>query len=64
MTILAAGKPQRFGTQFHTVDGEFVPLPIEDPDNLDARRQSVGLPPMAEYTKQMQSLQETGGENK
>jgi len=59
--LLAAGKPQRFGTQFHTVDGELVPLPIEDPDNLDARRQSVGLPTMAEYTKQMQSLHQKDG---
>jgi hypothetical protein len=26
-------------------------LPLEDPDNVDKRRQSVGLPPMAEYVQ-------------
>lgn len=62
--LLAEGKPQRYGSQFQTVNGESVPLPLEDPENVDARRQSVGLPPMAEYTKQMQSLQKKGGDNK
>lgn len=62
--LLAEGKPQRYGTQFHTVDGELVPRPIEDPDNVDARRQSLGLPPMAELTRQMKSLQRKDVEKK
>ena len=62
--LFAEGKPQRFGTQFHTVDGELVPRPIEDPNNLDARRQSLGLPPMAELTRQMKSLQRKDVEKK
>ena len=52
-----AGKPQRYGTQFHTVDGQLVPEPIEDEANVDARPKEVGLPPLAEYTKQMRARQ-------
>jgi len=43
------GLPQVYGTQFHQVNGEWVPRPIEDEANVDARRQSVGLGPLAEY---------------
>jgi hypothetical protein len=44
------GRPQRYGTQFHTNEcGELVPRPIEDPDSLDQRRQAVGLGSFAEY---------------
>jgi hypothetical protein len=59
--LVAEGRPQRYGTQFHTVDGKLQPRPVEDPANLDARRQSVGLPPMAEYIKQMQATYGTQG---
>ena len=41
-----------------------MPRPIEDPDNVDARRQSLGLPPMAELTRQMKSLQRKDVEKK
>jgi hypothetical protein len=58
--LVADGKPQRYGTQFHSVDGKLQPRPTEDPANLDARRKSVGLPPMAEYVKQMQSMYGSG----
>ena len=41
---------QRYGTQGRcTGPGTWAPFPVEDPDNLDERRRSVGLPPMAEY---------------
>ncbi|HYC58747.1 MAG TPA: DUF6624 domain-containing protein [Thermoanaerobaculia bacterium] len=43
------GLPQVYRTQFHQVDGEWVPRPIEDEANVDARRKSVGLGPLAEY---------------
>ncbi len=36
-------KKQVYGTQFHCVDGDHEPYPIEDPDNIDRRRASVGL---------------------
>ena len=43
------GKKQTYGTQFHQVNGEWVPLPIEDPEHVDERRHKVGLPPLAQY---------------
>lgn len=42
------GRPQLYGTYFDWQDGELKPAAIEDPDHLDARRASFGLPPMAE----------------
>jgi hypothetical protein len=36
-------KPQRYGTQLSCVKGKWKLDSIEDPANLDARRQSVGL---------------------
>jgi hypothetical protein len=42
------GRPQLYGTQFDwDADGRLSPEPIEDPDNVDARRAAVGLPPLA-----------------
>ncbi len=41
---------QRYGTQGQcTGPGTWEPFPVEDPDNLDERRRSVGLQSMAEY---------------
>lgn len=41
------GKPQLFGTQLDWGDdGQLAPAPVEDPDQLDARRAAVGLPPI------------------
>jgi hypothetical protein len=54
--LVAEGKPQRYGTQFHMVDGKLVPRPIEDEANVDARRAAVGLGSMAEYKVQMQRM--------
>lgn len=42
------GRPQLYGTYFDWQDGELKPATIEDPDHLDARRASVGLPPLHE----------------
>lgn len=47
--LAGEGKPQRFGTQITTVDGEFTVKEVEDPDNLNKRRAEVGLPPIEEY---------------
>jgi hypothetical protein len=57
--LVADGKPQRYGTQFHTVDGKLVPRPIEDEAHVDERRASVGLGTMAEYTEQMHRMTST-----
>lgn len=43
------GRPQVYGTQFDWDEkGELNPIPIEDPDNVDARRRAVDLIPMAD----------------
>ena len=47
--LLAEGKHQIYGTQFVIRDGEWVPLRLEDEENVDDRRAEVGLPPLAEY---------------
>jgi hypothetical protein len=50
------GKPQTYGTQFHTVDGELKPQPIADEEHVDERRAKVGLPPLAQYTALMKQM--------
>lgn len=42
------GRPQLFGTQFDWFDGALSPSPVAEPEMLDERRASVGLPPIAE----------------
>ena len=52
------GREQRYGTQLADVrDGMVVPWPVEDPDQLDARRAAVGLEPFFEYVAQWKDLQ-------
>lgn len=50
-----SGQPQLYGTQFWIQDGSLVPRPIENPDELDARREEAGLIPMSEYVEHMRS---------
>jgi len=50
------GKKQVYGTQFTMKDGKLEPKPIEDEANVDKRRAEVGLPPLAEYRKQMEKV--------
>lgn len=46
------GRKQIYGTQLNTsADGTQVVFPIEDEENVDARRASVGLGPLSEYLK-------------
>ncbi len=51
--LVHRGQPQRYGSQFAMADGRLVPEPVADVAGLDARRTSVGLPPMAEYTRML-----------
>lgn len=45
-------EPQRYGTQGRCVGGgRWEPREIESPEEVDARRAEVGLPPMADYKK-------------
>jgi len=44
--------PQRYGTQGHCIKKKgWLADPIEDKQNLDKRRTSVGLMPFAQYKK-------------
>jgi hypothetical protein len=44
------GKPQIYGTQLKGVEGgELALAPIAAPENVDQRRQELGMPPLADY---------------
>jgi hypothetical protein len=49
--LVADGKKQLYGTQFHEVKGKMEPQPIEDEANVDKRRKEMGLSSLAEYRK-------------
>jgi hypothetical protein len=50
------GRPQLYGTQFHTNEqGELEPYPIEDQNQVDTRRAEVGLSSLAEYAAMMRN---------
>ena len=50
------GREQTFGTQFDwDANGQLSPAPTRDPESLDERRASVGLPPMAETIAHMRA---------
>jgi hypothetical protein len=53
---LAEGKKQIYGTQFTSQDGQWQPRPLEDAANVDVRRAEVGLPPLAEYARQLKEV--------
>ncbi|GLZ76458.1 hypothetical protein Afil01_12650 [Actinorhabdospora filicis] len=55
------GRSQVYGTKFTPVDGVLVPLPIEDPGGVDARRAAMGLGTLAEYTVVIRNRFGTGG---
>lgn len=47
---VAAGEPQRYGTQVERWEGRTpIPFPIEDPDNVDARRSAMGMSTLEAY---------------
>lgn len=59
------GRPQLFGSQFDwDEDGLLSPAPIEDEAGVDARRASVGLPPMAEVIAAMRARAEAEGDRR
>ena len=48
------GRPQLYGSQYDWDEfGDLNPFPIEDADNVDVRRASVGLEPLAERTRKL-----------
>jgi uncharacterized protein DUF6624 len=50
------GRQQRYGTQFEVKNGELMPDATEKLATVDSLRASVGLPPMAEYAKHLESI--------
>ncbi|MCA8885609.1 MAG: hypothetical protein KDA35_03235 [Hyphomonadaceae bacterium] len=57
------GREQTFGTQFDwDANGELSPAPVRDPEALDDRRASVGLPPMAETIAHMRATAAAEGD--
>jgi hypothetical protein len=48
---LEQGRKQIYGSQigFNVIDSTNYVLPLEDPENVDKRRNAVGLEPIAEY---------------
>jgi hypothetical protein len=51
-----AGRSQLYGTQLSLRDGRWVFDPIADSANVDARRRQLGLPPLAEYRRLVDSV--------
>jgi hypothetical protein len=50
------GQGQTFGTQFDWDDaGLLSPAPVRDPETLDQRRATVGLPPIADSIAEMRA---------
>ncbi len=43
------GRPQLYGSQFHTSGNEMLPDPIEDEAHVDERRAAMDLAPLADY---------------
>jgi hypothetical protein len=50
---LNSGKPQLYGTQFNQINKQHIPKDIEDPENVDERRKSMGLDTLAENIERM-----------
>jgi hypothetical protein len=51
-----SGEPQTYATQMECVDGEWLAPQVDSPENLDARRASVGLPPYRVQVSQRRNL--------
>jgi hypothetical protein len=51
-----AGRPQIYGTQLSLKDGRWVLDPIADSASVDRRRRRLGLQPLAEYLRLIDSV--------
>ena len=54
--LVKSGLAQRYGTQVSIEDKTIKVDPIEDKNNLDQIRTSIGLEPMEQYLKRLKSL--------
>lgn len=52
--LLAEGKQQYYGTQVEIVAGKAVAKSLSDPDEVDSRRASMAMGPLADYLKLLQ----------
>jgi hypothetical protein len=50
------GQPQRYGTQARLLDGRMVLDPIADSAHVDERRAALGMPPLREYVRLLDSM--------
>ena len=58
--LRAQGKPQRYGSQFTREGDRWVPQPIEEPvAEVDERRASLGMMPLADYACTLQAMYAT-----
>ena len=53
---LHQGKKQLYGSGFDFKDGKLVMSPTKDIKNLEKRRSKIGLPPLAEYIKDLEEM--------
>ena len=51
-----AGRPQVYGTQLSLQGGRWVLDPIADSAGVDERRRQMGMPPLAEYLRLVDSV--------
>jgi hypothetical protein len=59
------GRPQVYGSMFDWDEsGRLVPWTIEDAEDVDQRRASVGLPPLADQVASAQSAAEQEGDHR
>ena len=50
------GQPQRYGTQAKLLEGRLVLDPIADSAHVDERRAALGMPPLREYVRLLDSM--------
>lgn len=50
------GQPQRYGTQAKLLDGRMVLDPIADSAHVDERRAALGMPPLRDYVRVLDSV--------
>ena len=54
---IAQGRDQVYGTQVQFLDGMPRPFPIEDAEDVDERRDEMGLQPLEEYLRELREMQ-------
>ena len=54
--LVNAGEEQIYGTQIQIIKGEAIAHPIQGPQDLDKRREEMGLCPFAEYLSLLKKI--------